>query len=244
MATTDIKYTLNGQLAQFAVTKNVKNEKILTLVSSGPVDRQRVISEIMLLNPGLERETVEAVVSIEQRVVKHLVLNGHHVNMGLYQVVAQFTGVVENNTWNPEKNTVYASFTQGTEMRQDLRQVNVVIVGEKSSTMYVAGTQDSATRATNATATLGRNFTVMGAMIKVVGTDPAVGITLTNVATQVVTPIADDMWALNAPSKLIILIPAHLEEGEYILRITTQYSGNSKLLLKTARSAEVAITIT
>lgn len=240
MATNDIKYTLNAQLADNTVTVDDKNDRILALVSAGTADKQRIISEIMELNPGLERETVEAVINLEQRVVKKMALNGYNVNMGLYHAVAQFTGVVENKAWNPDKNSVYVSFVQGADMREAIRQTGINIIGEKGASIYVAGTQDVATRATDASATAGRNFTLKGSMLKVVGTDPSVGITLTN-ASNVVTKIPEDMWAVNDPSKLIFLIPAGLANGEYTLTVTTQYGGNSKTLLKTPKSVSQTI---
>lgn len=241
MATNEIKYTLNGQLTDNTVTKEDKNDKILTLVPAGSADKQRVISEIMALNSGLERETVEAVINLEQRVIEKLVLSGYRVNMGLYQAVAQFTGVILNKTWDPEKNNVYASFIQGTMMREAIGKTHINIIGEKSAPMYIAGTQDASTRATDTSATAGRNFTVTGSMLKVVGSDPAVGISLTS-STNVVTKIPADMWGVNDPSKLMFIIPAELAKGEYTLKITTQYSG-SKTLLKTPKTIEYTIYI-
>ena len=242
MATNDIKYTLNAQLADNTVTVDDKNDRILALVSAGTMDQQRIVSEIMELNPGFERETIDAIINLEHRVVKRSVLNGFNVNMGLYHAVAQFTGVVENKAWNPEKNSVYVSFVQGADMREAIRQTGVNIIGEKSNAMYVAGTQDASTRATNSTATAGRNFTLTGSMLKVVGTDPSVGITLTS-ASNVVTKIPEDMWAVNDPSKLIFLIPAGLANGAYTLTVTTQYSGGNKTLLKTPKSVAQTIYI-
>lgn len=242
MATNDIKYTFNTQLTDNTVTKDDKNDKILTLVSSGSADKQRIISEIVALNSGLERETIEAVINLEQRVVKKMILTGYHVNMGLYQAVAQCTGVVENKTWNPEKNSIYASFTQGTDMREAIRQTSINIIGEKGNAMYVAGTLDTSTRATNTSATAGRNFTVSGSMLRVVGDDPTVGITLTD-SKGVVTQIPKDLWGTNDPSKLMFIIPASLTNGQYTLKITTQFGGNSKTLLKVPKSVEQTIYI-
>lgn len=234
MATTDIKYTLNAQLADNTVTADNKDDKILTLVSAGTADKQRLISEIMEINPGLERETVEAVINLEQRVLKKLLLTGYRVNTGLFSAVAQFTGTVENNVFDPERNSVYISLTQGKELREAIQTTTVNIVGEKGSTMYVAGGTDTATRAPGFTATAGRNYTLTGQRIKIAGTDPAVGITLTD-AEGKVTRITDDMIALNEPSRLIFLIPAGLADGAYTLTVTTQFV-NSKQLLKTPRS--------
>ena len=100
MATADIKYRLNAQLADNTVTVDNKNEKIAVVVSAGTADKQRLISEIMEVNPGLERETVEAVINLEQREHKKLNLTGLRVNTGLYSVAAKLTGVVEGNVWD------------------------------------------------------------------------------------------------------------------------------------------------
>ena len=58
----EIKYTLNVQSVDNPLTKEV-GDKRFVLVSNGTADFDRVISEIMAVNPGLERETVEAVIS-------------------------------------------------------------------------------------------------------------------------------------------------------------------------------------
>lgn len=240
MATTDIKYTLNVQLADNAVTVDNKDDMIAVLVSAGTADSKRILAEIMELNPGLEPETVEAVMNYEKRVVKKLLLTGYRVNNGLYNAVIQPTGVIENSAWDKSRNSLYASFTQGAELREAISATNVNIIGKKSDVMYIAGGMDAATRATGFTATAGRNFTVTGAQLKVVGTDPSVGIYLT-ASNGTETQITEDMFGLNEPSKLIFLIPAGLPDGEYTLRITTQYNKNS--LLKTPRSVEQTIQI-
>ena len=211
MATTDIKYTLNAQLADNTLTVDDKDDKILTLVSAGTADKQRLINEIMEINPGLERETVEAVINLEQRVLKKLLLTGYRVNTGLFSAVAQFTGTVENNVFDPARNSIRVAMTQGKELREAIEATTVNIVGEKGSAMYVAGGTDTATSLSGFTATAGRNFTLTGQRIKLAGDDPSVGITLTDAEGEV-TRI----------------------DGEYKLTVTTQYSSGQ--LLKTPRS--------
>ena len=243
MATQNIKYTLNVQLADNVVTVEDKNDKIAVLVPAGTADKQRVISEIMEVNPGLERETVEAVLNLENRVVKKLLLTGFRVNTGLYSAVAQPSGVVEGNRWNPERNSLYVSFTQGGDMRAAIGETSVNIIGEKGNAMYISGGQDSATGAMGFTATAGRNFVLTGARLKVAGDAPEVGVTLTSAATGTVTKITTDMLAVNEPRKLILLIPAGLADGEYTLSVTTQFSGSSTQPLKSPRTIEQVIYI-
>lgn len=240
MAAEEIQYTLNGQLADNTVTVDNKDDKILVLVSNGSVDKQRVISEIMAINPGLERETVEAVINLEQRTVKRLVLTGHRVNMGLYSASAQFSGVINKSAWDPNRNSIFVQFTQGADMREAINATKVNIIGTKGATMYIAGGFDMATEKDGFVATAGRNFTITGAMLKVAGTDPSVGITLTD-SKGVVTKITKDMFGANDPSKLTFLIPAGLADGEYELTVTSQHATGR--LLKTPHSVSQTIYI-
>lgn len=94
------------------------------------------------------------------------------------------------------------------------------ILGEKSNIMYVLETEDKKTGLKDDSATAGRNFFVCGSMLKVVGDDESVSITLTNAA-KAVTKLTDDLTTINNPSSLTLLLPADLAEGEYTLTVTT-----------------------
>ena len=107
--------------------------------------------------------------------------------------------------------------------------------------MYVSGTTDAATRATDRTATPGYPFTVEGNYLKLAGDDPSVGITLVG-EDSTETRIDPAMVAVNEPKKLVFIIPAGLAEGTYTLRITTQYGSNGNLV-KTPRTVESALYI-
>ena len=117
----------------------------------------------------------------------------------------------------------------------------VEILGEKSNIMYILETEDKKTGLKDGSATAGRNFFVRGAMLKVVGDDESVGVTLTN-ASKAVTKLTDDLITINNPSSLTLLLPTDLEEGEYTLTVTTQYA-NSGHMLKSPRSVSTQIWI-
>ena len=137
---------------------------------------------------GLRPETIEHVVKLYNRVVSDLILSGYSVNTGLYHAVAQLRGVIDGGKWNPEKNSVYVSFTQDKELRETIAQTSISILGERQSVMYVAGFSP-------ATATAGRPFTVNGRMLKIAGTDSSVGITITDSKEQT-TPVDLNMLAV------------------------------------------------
>ena len=235
----EIKYTLNVQSVDNPLTKE-EGDKRFILVSNGTADFDRVISEIMAVNPGLERETVEAVIKLEHRIIQRLTLSGMRVSNGLFSAVASPKGRA-GASWDPEVNQLNITIAQGTDWREAIRQTTVNVLGEKAEVMYVSGTTDAATRATDRTATPGYPFTVEGNYLKLAGDDPSVGIILVD-EDGTETRIDPAMVAVNEPKKLVFMLPAGLEAGTYTLRITTQY-GSHGVLVKTPRTVESALYI-
>lgn len=237
---TDIKYTLNAQLADNTVTKDNPDDKILEVIYAGTADKERILAEMMAVNPGLEQETLRHVLDLENRVVQKLLLTGYRVNNGLFVAEARCRGTVANRAWDAERNSIYVNLTQGKDLREAIEATTVNITGQKDAVMYIAGGQNVATKGEGFTATAGRAFTLTGAKLKVVGDDPAVGIKLTD-AEGVDTPVTEDLWVVNQPSRVTFIIPAGLEDGVYTLTLTTQYNGSG--LLKEPRSISQTLTI-
>lgn len=231
---------LKGWLVDNTVTTDNKEDKILLLESAGSVNLEDIYSEMEAEITGLKRETIVHVVTLFLRVVARLILNGYNVNTSLFRAVAQFTGVVEGGRWDPQKNSVYVSFIQDKMIREEIAQTDVNILGIKADVMYIVETEDKKTQRRDGSATAGRNFFVRGAMLKVLGDDPAVGVSITAEDGKV-TKLAEDEIVINKPSELTLLLPAALAEGTYTLTITTQYSRGKLSLLKEPRSVSTTI---
>ena len=236
-----MKKVLKGWLIDNSVTTDNKTDKILLLHSTGSLDLDDVLEEMQKQDTGLRPEPLRHSVTLYNRVLTDLILNGYSVNTGLFRAVAQLTGVIEGGVWNKEKNSIYVSFTQDKALREAIAQTAVEILGEKSNIMYILETEDKKTGLKDGSATAGRNFFVCGAMLKVVGDDESVGVTLTNEA-KAVTKLTDDLITINNPSSLTFLLPADLAEGEYTLTVMTQFA-NSGHMLKTPRSVSTQIWI-
>lgn len=234
-------HVLKGWLVDNTVTADNLTDKILKLESAGNLTLADVLDEMKKEDTGLRQETLEHVVNLYNRVVADLVLAGYEVNTGLCYLTPQFKGVIEDGAWNPEKNSIYVSITQGKVLREAIAETSVKILGERQGVMYIAGGEDAATRATDTTATPGRNYILTGRKLKVVGDDPAVGITLTD-EDGTPTRLDADMLAVNEPSRLVFLLPSDLADGRYTLTVTTQYSG-SGALLKEPRSTSCTIVV-
>lgn len=226
-----IKSQINVFLADNTVTKDDKDDKIFEVQSQGTADTDRIVAEIMNVNPGLEPETVRMVLDLNDRVSTNLLLSGLRLNTGMYQAEIQSRGVTYDGVWDPKVNSLVVNLRPSKALREALADTTINVMGEKGATMFVSGGESALGKGFVVKA--GRSFTLKGKNLRVAGDDPSVGITLTS-STKAVTRIESDLIVQNDPSKLVFLIPAGLEDGTYELRVTTQYTSGG-VMLKTPR---------
>lgn len=224
-----MKNVLKGWLADNPVSGEDKRDQILELQSTGNLVLADILKEMQREDTGLRMETMEHVVNLYHRKLAEQLLNGNSVNTGLFHAVAQFKGVIKDGEWDPKQNSIYISFVQDKVLRDSIADTNVKILGEKGDAAYIISSQDTATRATDGSATPGRTLRVKGKNIKIWGTDEAVGAYIVfSDGRQMKLPV--DMIVVNNPSEVIVLLPSDLDEGAYELQIMTQYTGISRQL--------------
>lgn len=239
MANTEIKHQLNVQSMDNPLAKE-KGEKRFVLIPNGIADFNRVIAEMMAVNPGFEREIVEAVVKLEHRTIQRLTLSGMRVSNGLFTAVASPKGRA-GASWDPSVNQLNITISQGASWREAIRNTMVNVVGDKSEVMYISNVIDVSTQSTDRTATVGYPFFVEGNYLKIAGEDPSVGIFLINGEDEE-TRIDTSMIVINEPKKLAFILPSMLAVGAYTLRIVSQYSSHGKLV-KTPHTVETQINV-
>lgn len=236
------KNTLKAWLVDNTVTTDNKTDKIFQLETTRSIDKTIILDRMVGKNPGVRRETMSLAIDLMEEVVAEALMNGESVNTGLFRGVAQFRGVATNDAWDPKKDSIYVSFTQGKALRQAIADTNVDVLGDRPTKFYIGSGLDADTRATDFSATAGAGYTIYGKNIKLAGTDPAVGIKLV-AADGAETAVPDSMVLLNEASRIIFNIPAGLEDGEYTLSVTTQYKGSSTEFLKTPRTTSQTLYI-
>ena len=214
---------------------------LFRVLPSNTANLQRIIDEMMKESPSVSREVVEMVLKNERITMKRLLVSGWRINDELFDAMVQARGLTYDGTWNPQVNSLYINFQQGKELREALKDVEVVVAGKRQKPFYISGCWDQATGRTDFVATAGRCFTLTGKNLKVMGTHPSVGITLTNEAGECIR-IAEGCMVGNWPSKLRFIIPEDMPEGEYELRVTTQ-SSSGAYLLKAPRSVSHSLRV-
>ncbi|MDR1624377.1 MAG: DUF4469 domain-containing protein [Tannerellaceae bacterium] len=234
-------FTLKGWLTKNRVTLDNTEDMYLMLESAGNLTKEQLAQVILKEDPGIRKENLEHIMGLENRVICEYVSNGFSVDTGVVRIVAQPKGLIEGMVWNPKKNYIGVSVYPGKVLREALANTDVKILGEKGDAMFIADGEDVETRATNGSATAGSGYTLHGRQLKIEGTDPSVGLTLTNHATGLVTIIAPKKILVNEPSKIAFVLPDDLLDGDYTVTVTTQY-GHSELL-KEPRTAVKDITV-
>jgi hypothetical protein len=236
-------YIVKGWLIPNHIASGNPSDKIVSLVSSGNLTYEQFLKRVKKHYSGLEPEVVDHVMELVKRTIIETSIEGFSINLGLFRITLRAHGTAVNGKWDPESNYISIDVTQGPEAREAIAGTRVEILGERPDAIYIYNGEDTATRATDGTATPGRNYTLHGRMLKLAGTDPSVGITLTNQLTGSSVRIPDEMIALNAPATIILLLPDNLEDGDYTLKVTTQYTSSTAIMRKEPHSVETTITV-
>ena len=194
---------------------------------------------------GEEEVKVKAVLQVGMEVIAQAVASGFCVSTPLCYAQPMATGVVmEHELSQPvdrDKVRVYASFRQGTAVTEALSQAKLQLFLQPAATgPYIAGMTsalyseqagtDGAVTRVPLPMEAGGMAVITGSGLKVVGSDPAVGVTLTKADdpdTSYFIPAS--RISPNTPKKLQFILPAGVTEGAWTVKVTTQYSGSQNL---------------
>ena len=207
--------------------------------SNGSVSVDDIVDGMLAEGMELKRETAVDIVSRFNRKCIDLALAGYSVNTGLVIMRATIRGMFHDKKWNPESNSLRVSISSGVELRKATAETQVEILGERGDLIALFGLTDLSTGKKDGTVKRGFNAELAGTYIKIVGDDPSVGVWLRNTDTGDETQLPAVNIVLNEPSRLLLLIPAELAQGEYELRVVTQTSTGT-WTLKEPRSATLA----
>lgn len=229
-----MKKTLKAWIRKNQLTDD-PNDYMASVAVSGSIGVNAIVDELQKEGMEMKRETVIDIISRFNRKAADLVLSGYNVNTGLVYMRPVVKGVFYDKTWNPETNPVYIAINQGLDLRNAVAETVVEILGEQADPLEILNITDNTTGKTDGTLTPGRNAELKGSYMRIAGDNPDCGISFKNTSTQIVTKLAASDIVLNEPSRLLILVPATLNKGEYELILTTQFtSGN--ITLKSPRT--------
>jgi hypothetical protein len=214
-----------------------KDDRSGRVVSTGTLKIPDIIGIAVTRRTDLNAATILASYQILKEVAIEEVCNGKHVEFGLTYNSLGVEGVFigDHPSWDSSIQHLILDASVTAEVRELIKQVVVEVLGMASSGLYVNTLTDVTTNKQNECITRGGGVNLVGVKFKIVGDDPAVGLYLTNIASGTDTKIPMTSILVNEPSKMSFIVPTNLPEGDYKLKIITQYSSSSGFL-KEART--------
>ena len=203
---------------------------------NGTYNVRSLVEALQAEGMEIQAETAVDIITRFNRKAAEMTTSGYSVNTGLVVMQPRIRGKFTSQTFDPQKHKVYISVRQGVAMRKAIADATVEIQGEQESKMTIYLVEDLSTDTPTNSLTKGKNARILGAMLKIDGEDPSVGVTFTHTATKTATRVDRKDVVRNKPSELVILVPDTLAAGKYQVSVTTQFSGGSKPL-KAPRTA-------
>ena len=206
------------------------------------IDRSLTVKDVCKLaikrdDVDISVEDMEYLVNLWFEEMANLLCNGNSVNAGWFTALPRIKGVFNgtDDDFDTEKHSILFDFSQGMEMRKKLKNLSVKILGMADMSAKITQVTDIFTGSVNNIITPGKNLRIKGSKIKIKGDSKDNGVFFVNQTSLIRTKVDDAGVILNKPSELIIIIP-ELEEGEYKLFFSSQYTGS--VLLKKPRTIE------
>lgn len=239
----DLKAYLNELTPDIADDYTVKvNTKDQSLTDDD------IAQDVALLSGKYNASEVRHLFDLQAQAVARAVASGYNVATQLCHVRPMASGVImEEELSQPvdrEKVKAYASLSAGKTLKEAMDNTTLKLFVQPAVTgPYIAGMTSASPvdPATSTRAPMGASemAVITGNNIKVVGTDPTVGVTLTSVATPSKSFfIVPARISPNTPKMLQFVLPAGITEGQWTVKVTTQYSSGK--LTKEPRSFTLA----
>lgn len=239
----DLKAYLNELTPDIDTDYTVKvNTKEQTLTDDD------IAADVALLSGKYNKSEIRHLFDLQAQAVAAAAASGYNIATQLCYVQPMASGVImEEELSAPvdrEKVKVYASLRPGTVLKQAMEQTKLTLFMQPAATgPHIAGMVSAEYADADATtrAPMGASgmAVITGNGLKLVGKDASVGITLTSVADSSKSFfIPASRVSPNTPKKLQFVLPAGITEGQWTVKVTTQFS-NGSYQTKEARTFEL-----
>ena len=161
------------------------------------------------------------------------VLRGIKVDCGYFTVQANVKGSFDSlhDRFDEQKHSVDIVFSAGHLSHKAKKDMNVEFMNSKPNCFKIWTITDLQTNQHTNKLVMNRVLVIRGEKVKISGNNPTVGLYLLHKETNSEIQFSPSELLANGDTKLELIVP-ELAAGSYQLKVTTQYSGNGKPLVK------------
>jgi vacuolar-type H+-ATPase subunit F/Vma7 len=221
-----------------------KNDFYAKVISERTISTSEICeSAVTRGNAPTSVEAMKINVELFFKEMEYQLKDGYSINTGYFSATPLIKGVFNsaNDKYDKLRHSIHFLFNQGEILRRELDEIDVEITGTGEAGIAIFEVIDVKTGSVNGRITPNRNLRIKGSKLKLAGDNPDVGVYFINETTEEEIKVEADEIVDNKPSELVIVIPP-LEAGMYLVKVTTQFSGNA--LLKEPRSVTFEKTLT
>jgi hypothetical protein len=219
------------------LTKDNENDYIAEVSTVGNTARNEDIANAIIAEGSeIKYDTLLNILNRSDRIKRAFLIEGRGVQDGVAHIAPRVSGSWEgaNAKFSGDTHSLGFDMTMAPELREELKDVGVEVLGMKDSGAYIGTVTDASTGKATGVITPNEDVIIEGAKIRVAPDDDEnCGVFLTRAQTGETVRITK-RYTQNDPSKIIARVP-ELSAGQYTLSVVTAFS-NSKQLLKTPRT--------
>jgi hypothetical protein len=217
------------------LTQEVENDYVAEVSTVGKTLHNEDVARL-IKNEGseLEYETILDVFNHGDRLRRGLLQQGYSIQTGVCRVSPRVPGnwIGSAARYDPKKHRRVCDLTMTAELRHDLEEVGVEVLGVKDSGARVGLVTDVITGLTDGTITPDGDIIIEGEKIRIFPHDEAgLGVYLVDAGGS--ETLVNPPYPVNDPKKIICRVPP-VGAGDYTLRIITRFS-NSNVKLQHPR---------
>ena len=234
-------YTWLFDLKGNAITKDVKEDYVAKVATIHSMNVEDIARAIVAERTEYRVDTIVNIANLIDEKIRQSVCQGNTVVTGTALYSPSITGIFmgKGGLFDPDVNRCVVNISPSKELREEVAKVRPEFTGlvQELGGARIALVKDATTGKTDGTITAGGIIEVTGTKIKCVNADgTAIGKVAFIDAESDTEAATVSTLAINDPSRLMFTVP-ELDEGDYILRIETYFTGGS-YLLKTMRMIE------
>ena len=219
------------ELHDLAITER-KDDRSGHVVKTKSLKLDDLVKIAVARRSDLNASTIRSSFELLCDVAEEQLGNGASIDFALVHLSLGVEGVFigDSAKWDNTIHKLKITATPIARLREFGKRITAIVRGMANTGVVINTVTDVTSGEVNASITPGGAVNLIGSKMKVVGDNPACGITLTNETDGTVTTISVTAIAINDPSKITFVAPTTLSTGDYKLSITTQYSSSGTQL--------------
>lgn len=225
------KFNVIVELHDLTISER-KDDRYGQVVTSKSLREDDLIAIAVQRRTDLNPTTLRSSIDILKEIAIEEIAGGASVEFGLGYFGLDVRGIFigDHASWDPKTHSLHIRVAASAELRRAIRSTHVNVRGMASSGTFINRVFDVTSGEENRRLSIGGGVNLTGSKIRIAGDNPENGLYLVDMNGDTVYKFSSKSILINDLSKLSFIVENGVTDGDYRLKIVTQYAGSSTLL--------------